>query len=429
MGSVVFLTGCMEYSLDDLGPTTDAKNMGTMVAPLKFQWNTLQNVKITTKGIQTSSNLQSTLSISGKNGSYYKALNSISQSQEFNLAIPSDEKSFTVTFDGGVQTVSIVGGTAVIDFTKFTQSQQPSPTMRSTAAPADRDGDGVADRDDDFPTDANKAYSSSFPSANTQGTLAFEDNWPAKADYDFNDVVVDYNINTVTNAQNQVVEVIGTFTLKASGANFNNGFGFQLDNIAPNKITSVSGASYTGYPTFVNNAANGLESGQTFANCIVFDQFRVSSGAGGTINTEKSKPFVAPRTVTVTMSFIKNGVAPAGGTVALNDLPFNLFNFYIIVSGNRGLEIHLPDRVPTSFANRGLFGQQDDDSAGSSRFYRTQNNLPWAINVVQGFDYPIEGVPMDDAYLHLIRWAESSGAEFSDWYSNRSGFRNNAKIY
>jgi hypothetical protein len=33
------------------------------------------------------------------------------------------------------------------------------------------------------------------------GTLAYEDLWPSKGDYDFNDLVVDYDFNIVKNNQ------------------------------------------------------------------------------------------------------------------------------------------------------------------------------------------------------------------------------------
>ncbi|MFZ4455210.1 MAG: LruC domain-containing protein [Bacteroidales bacterium] len=431
LASIGAFSSCMDYSLDDLGPTTDAKDMNAMVAPLRFNWTTSQSVSVSFKGTVTSNSIQSTLSISGSKSSYYKALHSNSKNQEIKLTIPSNETSFTVKFNGSVQTVSIVGGKAVIDFSKFASQQKTTSRQRIVEdALGDQDGDGVIDIDDDYPTDANRAYNNNFPSINNQGTLAFEDNWPTKADYDFNDVVVDYNINTVTNAQNQVVEVIGTFTLKASGASYNNGFGFQLDNISPSKITTVTGSHLSSQ--YISLDSKGLENNQTFANCIVFDDFysimpRQVGKVG--VNTEKGISRVTPQTITTTITFIDNGVVPSGGAVLLSDLPFSVYNFYIIANRNRGVEIHLPDRVPTSLANRGLFGQQDDDSAGSSRFYRTQNNLPWAINVIQGFDYPIERVPIDEAYLHLIRWAETSGAEFSDWYSNGVGYRVSSNLY
>lgn len=428
---LVALAGCSGYNMDELDPTTNARTLNEMVAPLRFNWSTTQSVTISILGATSSTDIRSTLYIKGSKTAYFKELRSASANQKLTLVIPSNEKSLTFQFKNLTETVNIVSGNATFDMSKsgsaLLAAARKAAAMRSAAG--DQDGDGVIDAEDEYPADATRAYNNYFPSPGAHGTLAFEDNWPAKGDFDFNDVVVDYNFNTVTNAQNQVVELIGDFNLKASGATFNNGFGFQLDNIAPDKITSVEGASYSGYPTYVKNATNGLEAEQAFANCIVFDQFRPESGAGATINTEKTRPFTTPRNVKVTLSFIKNGVIPAGGALLLSDLPFNLFNFYIVVSGNRGVEVHMPDRKPTSLVNHNLFGQGDDDSAGSSRFYKTQSNLPWAINVTQGFDYPIEKTPINEAYLNFVRWAETSGSEFSNWYENSTDNRISYKVY
>ena len=54
----------------------------------------------------------------------------------------------------------------------------------------DTDNDGVADEDDDYPSDPYRAYNNYYPAQGVYGTVAFEDNWPNKADYDFNDLVV-----------------------------------------------------------------------------------------------------------------------------------------------------------------------------------------------------------------------------------------------
>lgn len=98
-----------------------------------------------------------------------------------------------------------------------TYNSDPSNSCLPLMNIDDSDGDGVADGEDAYPSDSNRAYNSVYPSANGFGTLAFEDLWPNKGDYDFNDVVVDYRIITVTNASNNVVELIAQFKLKASG--------------------------------------------------------------------------------------------------------------------------------------------------------------------------------------------------------------------
>ncbi len=296
----------------------------------------------------------------------------------------------------------------------------------------DADGDGVADNEDAYPNDANRAYNSYFPSLNQSGTLAFEDLWPARGDYDFNDVVVNYRIQTVSNAANNVVELFCKFDLRATGASFHNGFGFQLDGIAPNKIVSISGNSISSSSIY-NLASNGTETGQAFATCIVFDDFfKVMNwpGSGSGINTDKNAPFVPYVTLNVHLVLINNGIPATGGTVSNSTLTNGAFNFFIVANQDRGKEIHLADRAPTSLANIALFGTLDDDTnPGSGKYYKTENNLPWGINIIQGFDYPKEKSPINEAYNHFIEWAESAGISYSDWFSNSAGYRNSDKIY
>ena len=71
--------------------------------------------------------------------------------------------------------------------------------------PTDSDGDGVSDEFDQYPTDPARAYNSYWPSKRTYATIAFEDEWPKTADYDMNDLVVNYRYNFVSNANNVIV--------------------------------------------------------------------------------------------------------------------------------------------------------------------------------------------------------------------------------
>ncbi len=313
-----------------------------------------------------------------------------------------------------------------------TYNSDPSNGCLPLANVEDADGDGVADADDAYPQDIHRAYTSVYPSANGFGTLAFEDLWPNKGDYDFNDVVVDYQINTVTNASNNVVELIAQFKLKASGAGFKNGFAFQLDGIETDKVISVSGNS-------ISNASNisftegGLENGQDFANVIVFDNFfnvMPKQGSGVGVNTNPDAPFIEYQTLTVRVIMINEGTTAPGGTVNIGQITPGVFNFYIFSTQQRSREIHLADRIPTDLADTSLFGTGDDDSdASQGKYYKTSNNLPWAIDVLQGFEYPTEKNSIDNTYLKFNTWAVSSGNSFSNWYTDQPGYRDVQKIY
>ncbi|HMM11177.1 MAG TPA: LruC domain-containing protein [Bacteroidales bacterium] len=288
----------------------------------------------------------------------------------------------------------------------------------------DTDGDGVPDDEDDYPNDPTRAYNIYFP-ANGFGTLAFEDLWPAKGDYDFNDLVVDYRFKSVTNAQNEVVEIFNTLVVRAIGASLENGFGYQFPNanLDQSKI-NVSGYALT--ENFISLGANGLENGQEKPTIIAFDNAfsrLPHPGSGLGVNTTPGAPYVQPDTLQLTINFS----APRPLYTSL-DVPN--FNPFLIVNKERGKEVHLPDYLPTSLANTSYFGVWDDDSQPSvNRFYKTSSNLPWAINIYERFDYPIEKVDIVNAHLKFAEWATSGGVLFPDWFKNLSGYRDNANIY
>ncbi len=303
-------------------------------------------------------------------------------------------------------------------------------TNWSTSA-SDIDNDGVADADDDYPNDVNKSFNNFYPAA-SHGTLMFEDLWPGKGDYDFNDLVVNYQYNTVTNAANQVVEVRYSFVTRAVGGSLHNGFAFQLDGINPNRITSVTGSKAVGASWLqLNN--NGTEAGQgDNANIVVFDDaYKLLPTQGGYsfINTYQGSPDSGKDTTTIVVKFIDNGVVPTGGAVNYSSFETNVFNPYIILNQVRGKEVHLVDRLPSSKVDASFFGTgQDKSNPGTGSYYKTANNLPWAINVTSSIPYPQERTDISEAFLKFIPWASSNGTTNQTWYLNTEGNREATKL-
>jgi LruC domain-containing protein len=285
----------------------------------------------------------------------------------------------------------------------------------------DTDGDGVVDIMDDYPNDPARAFNNYYPGRLTHGTLAFEDLWPAKGDYDFNDLVVNYHINQITNGQNKVVDIISTNTIEAIGAGYKNGFGFQLN------LPASDVASYTGYnhkESIVTLSANNTESGQTKATLIPFDNtYNLFTNIGsGYVNTREEMDYVTPPVIVTTITL----ATPR--TVAQVGLP--PYNPFIFINKERGKEVHLPGYAPTDLANTSYFGTGDDDTnPATGKYYKTVNNLPWAMNVPDEFSYPLEKTTVTDAHLVFGDWVQSSGTEYVDWYDDKQGYRNTGKIY
>ena len=268
--------------------------------------------------------------------------------------------------------------------------------------------------------------------ASFSGTLAYEDLWPAKGDYDFNDLVINYDFAVVKDQQDRVQTVNATFIVYAFGASYHNGFGFQLPNVSPDQIISVTGSDLASN-TIINLDANGLEHSQSKATVIVYDdswRLMPYPGTGIGVNTELASDYVDPDTLVMQMTFYDNGAFAPGGPVTYNDLDIGNFNPFIFVNQERGVEVHLPGYPPTDLVDTSLFSTLDDaTNVATGVYYKTDKNLPWAINTPVVFEYPIEKQDITQAYLHFAEWAQSNGTIFPDWYENKSGYRNDALIY
>jgi len=279
---------------------------------------------------------------------------------------------------------------------------------------------------------ASLSYSTEPVVDNILGNLSYEDLWPGKGDYDFNDVVIDYEFEIEKNTQDEIEKITATFITRAYGASFHNGFGFTFPNVAPDQIISVSGYDIQPGSIF-NLLANGTEAGQSKATIIVFDDtYNIMPHPGGAIgvNTETAAPYVTPDTIVMEIAFINNGTPAPGGTVSYAELDIGNFNPFIVVDQIREMEVHLPDYPSTDLASSSYFGTQHDDSdPGTGRYYKTDKNLPWAIHIPESFIYPIEKQDITGAHLKFAQWAESGGVDYPDWYQDKSGYRNTGKLY
>ena len=287
----------------------------------------------------------------------------------------------------------------------------------------DTDGDVISNTFDDYPTDPTRAFNNYYPAKGTTGTLAFEDLWPSKGDYDMNDMVLGYSFNQVTNGQNKVVEINATFVLKAMGASYHNGFGFQLP-ISPSLITSVTGSDIE--ENYIVRNSNGTESGQSKATIIVFDNgynllhYPGNSGIG--VNTTPGQTYVQPDTLHILIKL--NNPTP------LAQVGVPPYNPFMIVNMERGKEIHLINHLPTDLANMAYLGTGADDSKPTiGRYYVTKENLPWALDISASFDYPIEKSEITSAYLKFAPWVETSGQTYYDWFKAKSGYRDAQNIF
>ncbi len=286
----------------------------------------------------------------------------------------------------------------------YIPSSECNPDGNGAAPILDDDKDGVCNENDEYPDDCDKAHKNICGTS----TVAFEDLFPYKGDYDLNDVVVSYTYKVITNAANKVVKVEATYQLRATGGHFENGFGVQFP-INRNQVSGLSGAT--------------LEQGQSKAVLILFTNMHNELSSWNTFPNQAAVPFVS-----YNVSFNVTG-APSLESFGLSS--FNPFIWNGTEGYGRGYEVHLPGKLPTDLADKSLFGTGDDASnIGSNDTYISKDGrYPWAINIPATFNYPIENADINIAYLKFATWVSSGGNLYKDWYTNGNAYRNNAFIY
>lgn len=315
---------------------------------------------------------------------FYTNANSTSHLAYEFLELPSNP--------GGIKTIVPAGATVVSALLNFVDGAWVDNAFLSNpAAIVDADGDGVADGDDAFPNDPTRAYITFFPAAGRQ-TLAFEDLWPSKGDYDFNDLIVNVKVSLTRDASLNWVSADYEIALDAVGAGLSSGLAMRLvdanKQTKANMIASISGAASAD-----PDVTNGL---------IIFnnpDELRSQYYT----NTDPNQSTTTPDTAKFTINFSAND----GSTI----LP----DFYIFRSNDRGREVHLPGFAGTAAADASLYNT-DDDVNGT---YKTVNGLPWAMELIldgTSFQHPNEMVDMIEAYPNFGNWASSGGGSNADWY-------------
>lgn len=266
----------------------------------------------------------------------------------------------------------------------------------------DTDGDRVPDQQDIFPNDADRAFEQYVPFEGGYGSYAFEDLWPSRGDYDFNDLVVDYNVRQILNRANELVSLQWTLVIRHIGASYHNGFGIAL----PLQRSDVS--QLRGYQVRDNNIrldARGLEQGHDQAVIIAFDDAWDHLNDTLQINLQLTQP--------VNLSnFNQAGLNP-----------------FMYANQNRSREIHLADRAPTALADTTLFGYASDETdASQNRWYRDAHGKPWALDISHAYAPPVEKTPIERAYRHFERWVQSRGTLFPDWHEAKNGYRDPALV-
>lgn len=260
-------------------------------------------------------------------------------------------------------------------------------------------------------------FSSYFPSQSGWASYAFEDQWPAKGDYDLNDIVTAFRVTFISNASNQITELRFRYKIQAVGATRTLSAAFQLDNVNASNIQSVTGQILGGNTPFATSS-NGSEQGVTKAVIPVFNNVKnVVNFTSMFLNTVEGESYISSDENQVVVKFVT--------PVAQSQLTMASLNFFIVVDA-RGKEIHLPGFHPTTSFNQTYAAGA---SLYSGDYFKYADGMMWGLMFAEQFSYPQEKKSILDAYTHFASWATSGGTNYTDWYQDKSGYRNMEKIY
>jgi LruC domain-containing protein len=281
---------------------------------------------------------------------------------------------------------------------------------------SDHDGDGIPEGTDFDDNDPDVAFVSYFPAEGTWGTIAFEDLWPEKGDYDVNDLVMDFRICTYSNASNLVTKLKIDYNVRASGSTYVLGCAFQLDQVLASQVQSVTGQTL-GSGNFFTTASNGAEAAVNLAVIPLFNSQRDLLSYSGYLNTDKNIARINTPDNAVTVKFLEG--------LSQSKLSVSKINFFI-TANSRGREIHLPGYTYTT---KFLTSLIDGISLYPGDVFKFIDGMMWGLMIPQTFNYPVERAAINNAYTHFAEWATSGGTSFIDWYSLQNGYTNESLIY
>ncbi|WP_394251465.1 LruC domain-containing protein [Vibrio profundi] len=281
----------------------------------------------------------------------------------------------------------------------------------------------------DFQIDVlnNGASARYFPSASGYATLAYEDNWPYKADYDMNDAVFMYRITEILK-EGKVVKTTIDGRLVAIGADYKNGFAIRLEDLAPNMVDS--GQSYMKQNG--SFTSSGMEEERTEAIFVVSNDLSSEVASSCNFyrtlsNCKEDEQFTFQLGITLT----GDGVEDANWT----DMPYDPFIFAtpgyyhgdnLPLHPGRSWEVHLADKAPTeAFDTVNLFNTGlgvDDSDPATGKYFKTALNHPWALLITADseWEWPLENVDLVTAYPDFADYAQSGGTRSTTWFNSPS---------
>ncbi len=281
----------------------------------------------------------------------------------------------------------------------------PAFALAQGVPTVDSDGDGVNDAVDAEPCNADVSARVYVPADRTWGMMLFEDQWPNRGDFDFNDAVLGYNQVLRYDSSGRLTGLRMELSVMAVGAQAINGLALRLPN-TPRESVTVLEAQVGG----MNNPGGAVKLDESSPEAIVLlsESLHALFGVAATrefVNTDPSLPQRPYVDIVVEL-----GLQP-GTQLSAADAPFDLFLF----DRYRGTEVHRPRYRGTAAMNAALYNTGVDGTS-STRAFVTTGGIPYALELPELSNWAREEHPVDGLYPGIVAFGASAGAQSQDFY-------------
>ena len=387
MSSVALLTACESdvYNPDN----TKVENTKDLIAPSDFDWKMTSSTKCTiTSPVTTTVSVYTDAACTNKSLLIENLLLTANEAKELTLEVPSYQSNIYVQY-------STADGKKVLE-----------GKINATTRNKDEDiililpGDVIMAGDNVF----DYFY---YPSKEGQGTLMFEDLYPALGDYDFNDFVIGYNVATfMSRGAGNYDGFTMTFKIRAMGGSLPYRPALRLKGFPMSALTNADIA----FESTRDGISMELALGRSGNQDVIF----IINGTeklrnNGFFNTDPEKDIDTDLPI-ITCKVRKNNFNDkvSGGQYSYlaQSLP-KYFDFFLQNTSTKD-EIHFKGFNPTDMS----------DMDPNTEFIHDGRKLVWAIAVPEEIAYPKEKVDILDVFKgHFQSWVSSGGGkQHADWY-------------
>ncbi len=253
-------------------------------------------------------------------------------------------------------------------------------------------------------------------------TLMFEDLFPRLGDYDFNDLVANYNYSVV-----YVVSSLDQDNMNAShvlGYQFEfrvNAVGATLPITPYLKVTTKNNKLMRAF-NVINTEKLVIETSDESIKAEVVasgEGYHIYKFVGMTekpsnvfVNTEVGQTLSAPKIIKVEAHTVDNQGIKWDEAYDANVLEFDFF----ITNGTD--EIHNRGFEPTGVSGVRAYPAGQIEGGAGELYYSNGDNLIWGLDVPAVINHATEKTNFLEAYPLFKGWATSGGAMNTDWYNS-----------